>query len=203
VEAANILEIGRVGRPIGQELVEGMAVQAEVVAPVVHRLLAHVEAGGQPDLPGGVVGVELGLLLGGQPEEAAPRGHHRRDQGGVYPVVDDLEEAVRAAGVADGGHDRAAVGAAQVHDGDARAGHDLREARALRLRPHVAPRQRVVHGRRQEVLRHAAGAVRAYGGRSVLRCACVQQSGAAAWCRARFRLQSRMALPGAAVARSL
>jgi len=88
-----------------------MAVQPEVVAPVVHRLLAHVEARGQPYLPGGVVGVELGLLLGRQPEEGAPHGHHRRDQVGMYPVVEDLEEAVGAAGVADGGDNRRAVGA--------------------------------------------------------------------------------------------
>ena len=89
-KTVNALEVGRVGRPIGHELVEGVAVQPQVVAPVVHRLLSHVEAGGQPDVLGRVVGVELGLLLRRQPEELARDGHHLRDQPAVYPVVQDL-----------------------------------------------------------------------------------------------------------------
>ena len=62
---------------------------------------------------------------------------------------------MRAAGGADGGDGGGAIGARQVDDGDGRAGDDLGEARALRLRPDVVPRHGAVRGRREEVLRHA------------------------------------------------
>jgi hypothetical protein len=67
----------------------------------------------------------------------------------------NLEEAVGAAGGADLGDDGGAVGVGEVDDGDVGVGHDLVQARPLRLRPDIAVGQRVVHGRGDELLRHA------------------------------------------------
>jgi hypothetical protein len=77
-------------RPVGDVLLQRVAVQAEVVPPVVHRLLAHVKAGGQPHLLGRVVGVQLGLLLRGEPEEFVRHRHHRRRQLLWHPMVEHL-----------------------------------------------------------------------------------------------------------------
>lgn len=65
--------------------------EAEVIAPVVHRLLAHVEARRQPYLLGRIVGVELRLLLRRQPEELAAHLHDRRDQRRIDAMVHHLE----------------------------------------------------------------------------------------------------------------
>jgi hypothetical protein len=108
----------------------------------------------------------------------------------------------RAAGLADGGDDRGAVGARQVDDRDVHAGDDLREARALRLRPDVAPRQGVVHRRREEVLRHA-WSPRCRAPMEVVSLACVHAHSQEERQPCAVRLQSSMALREAVVTRSL
>jgi hypothetical protein len=76
-----------------------------------------------------------------------------RDVLGCMPT--DLKEAVGAAGLTDPGDDCGEVGVGEVDDGDLRVGDDLVEARALHLRPDVVLRQLVVHGRGDELVRHA------------------------------------------------
>lgn len=78
------------------ELFEWVAVETEVVPPIVDGLLLDVEAGGEPELLGGVVGVELHLLLDGQTEELAGDAQHVPNQCPGHPVVHNLKDSSTA-----------------------------------------------------------------------------------------------------------
>lgn len=87
----DLLKRGGIGRPVGDEFLERVAMKSEVVSPVVYRLLPHIKARGQANFLGGIVGVELRFLLRREPKELQGDGQHLLDQFGGDSMIDDLQ----------------------------------------------------------------------------------------------------------------
>lgn len=72
----NLLEQFGFRRPVRHEILERVAMEPQVVSPIVHLLFLHVETRRQPHLLRGVIGIQLRLLLRWQLEELHPNSHH-------------------------------------------------------------------------------------------------------------------------------
>lgn len=80
----------RVGGPMGQVFGERIAMESEIIPPVVKFLLPDVETCGQPDGLGRVVGVKFELLLQRQPKEGIPNSYRSLHQFLTHSMVPHL-----------------------------------------------------------------------------------------------------------------
>lgn len=72
-------------------VMERMAVESEVIPPVVELLLPDIEACGQPDGLGGIVGIQFQLLLHRQRKELIPHFYHSLHYFCPHSVIDNLQ----------------------------------------------------------------------------------------------------------------